>query len=359
MTTKNSLYKELIEYKKVNQYARSLTNKYRTGKFDDNFRYYKSMLVSHIFTNAESFMRNRLVTPSECLEVLHNPKHKMHKNMVNYIYLNAFHLAEDEIATENGKVRTGRGKNRSWEDNPIHYNSEALSDQSEPLEAHYAPTDNKKKEALEIASKYFRADTAAFIKDVFEMSEEEVKEKYDYETKDLNRRISNIEKQADRIRPRYDHLLSTEYEEQLKESLETVEKLIECASLDDAAFMESIYDHKDVEPVSTIISDVVPSDEVSTFLTDCQNAFLNPNIYEVLNALHTQERILQESLQQERNKAKRSPWPIDLKRYAHNKKIHDTYNSFIEEQPCYCYDKDGNLMYILYHNRVITDAESM
>ncbi|MGG3629187.1 hypothetical protein ABES28_13245 [Bacillus licheniformis] len=123
--------------------------------------------------------------------------------------------------------------------------------------------------------------------------------------------------------------------------------------------MESIYDHKDVEPVSTIISDVVPSDEVSTFLTDCQNAFLNPNIYEVLNALHTQERILQESLQQERNKAKRSPWPIDLKRYAHNKKIHDTYNSFIEEQPCYCYDKDGNLMYILHHNRVITDAESM
>lgn len=359
MTTKNKLYKELIEHKKVSQYARSLANKYGTGKFDDNFKYYKQMLVSHIFTNTESFMRNRLVTPDECLDVLHNPKHKMHRNMVNYIYLNAFHLAEEEIAVENGKVRTGRGRNRSWEDNPISYNSESVSDQSEPLEVHYTPADNKKKEALEIASKYFRADTATFIKDVFEKDVEEVKEKYEYETKDLNRRISNIEKQADRIRSRYDHLLSTEYEEQLKKSLDTVETLLKYAEQDDTEFMEALYEHRDIEPISTILSDVVPSDELSTFLSDCQNAFLNPNIYEVLNALYTQEEILQDSLQQERDKTKHHPWPSDLTRYAHNKRIHDTYNSFIEEQPCYCYDKDGNLMYILQHNQVITNAESV
>lgn len=346
MEYETEFYEQLQKTNKFERYARKLANKYFIEDYNEEVIHFKARLLSVCYDKGETYRINKNSNYKEMLDILKDPKDKRHKNLINYILINAFHKIEEEEADYQGKIKVCN----EWVESPIMFTDRIENGQENELkyESAYVSPDTINRDditfAKEIAYQFLRKDSFEFVNDVFELPEEEILEKYNYPNRSfVNKRINRIGEKLEQHREEINNMVESEQEKQCEENLKIVEDLLnEVMNGTDETFAKKIYEYKDNEIVSKILADNVVI--IEDFLEMCKQGWINKDTYEIINALNNVEIYLKDKLTKLKRPKRETKFPINLERLKKNKERQAKYNEWTKPSDVMVYDLEGNYL---------------
>jgi len=346
MEFENEFYEELQGLKKFERYARKLASKYFVENYNEELKHFKSRLLSVCYDKGESYRINKKSNYKEMLDILNSPKDKRHKNLVNYVLINAFHKIEEEEADNQGKIKVGG----EWVESPIQYTDRIENGQDAELKyesVYVAPETINRDDvtlAKEIAFQFLRKNQFEFVNDVFELTEAELLEKYNYPNqKMVNRRINRIAETLEQHRDKINKLIDTKQEQWYKANLKIVDDLLnEVMHGTDESFAMKLYEYRNSDVISEILADNVVL--IAEFLEMCSLGCVDQDTYKVVNALHDADKYLKKRLAKMQQPRKSAKFPVNVEKLKKNQERQAKYNEWTKPSDVVVYDLEGNYL---------------
>ncbi|MGG4040655.1 hypothetical protein [Bacillus smithii] len=346
MEFENEFYQELQALNKFERYANKLASKYFVENYKEDVEHFKSRLLSVCYDKGEAYRINKNSTYKEMLQILRDKKDSRHKNLINYVLINAFHKIEEEEADYQGKIKVGG----EWVESPIMYTDRIENGQEDELkyESVYVAPDTINRDdvilAKEIAFQFLRKNQYEFVKDVFELTEQELLEKYNYPNqKMINRRINRIAEALEQHRDEINEMIETKQEKWYKANLRIVEDLLnEVVYGTDESFALKLYEYRDTDIISEILADNVVF--IDYFLEMCSWGCVDSDTYKVINALNDADKYLKKRLAKMRQPRQTTKFPVNVKALKKNQERHAKYNEWTKPSDVVVYDLEGNYL---------------
>ncbi|PAD94377.1 hypothetical protein [Terribacillus saccharophilus] len=336
----NMIMTRIIEHAAADMYRRALARKYPSY----DVSYLNGLYTSSLFDLTQRFIKNKKTPISDLDEILANSSHELHRYCRNYIYLNAFYETESQIAIDSGKVRSGRGKERSWTDSPTIY-TDNLEIYENEIARNVQEIENElaaaadyglnKSFAYMLLEQYIRADVADFVRSCFTHTDDELKEIYNYDTRRLNQRINNVIKAIRKSLPKYEYLIQSKSEMLLQQERKYIKSFFDLVDQESDLFRKLF---NDADRLSDIISDNVSGQDLPYFLEDMQLGERHPAVYYVIAGLIQKENQVITNIIKENTRGKDLAADVaDINKIRENKERKAAYKAFTEVQPVYTY----------------------
>jgi len=346
MNFENEFYEELQVFNKFERYANKLASKYFVENFEEDVKHFKSRLLSACYDKGEAYRINKKSSYKEMLEILKDKKDSRHKNLINYVLINAFHKIEEEEADHQGKIKVGG----EWVESPIMYTDRIENGQEDELkyeDVYVAPDTINRDDvtlAKEIAFQFLRKNQFEFVTDVFELTEAELLEKYNYPNmKMINRRINRIAEALEQHRDEINEMIETKQEKWYKANIKIVDDLLnEVMNGTDESFAMKLYEYRNADVISEILVDNIVL--MNEFLEMCSLGCVNEDTYKVVNALHDADKYLNRSLARIKQPRQATKFPVNVEALKRNQERHAKYNEFIKPSDILVYDSEGNFL---------------
>lgn len=344
MEFENEFYEELQSLKKFERYANKLASKYFIENFKEDLKHFKARLLSVCYDKGEAYRINKKSNYKEMLDILRDRKDGRHKNLINYVLINAFHKVEEEEADHQGKIKVSG----EWVESPIMYTDRIENGQEDELkyESVYVAPDTINRDdvtlAKAIAFQFLRKNQFEFVNDVFELTQEEVLEKYNYPSQSfINKRINRISEKLDQHRDEINQMIETKQEQWYKANLKIVDDLLnEVVHGTDESFAMKLYEYRNSDIVSEILADnVVLIDE---FLEMCKWGCVDEDTYKVVNALHDADKYLKKRLAKIKRPRQSTKFPVNMEKLKRNQERQAKYNEWTKPSDVVVYDMEGN-----------------
>lgn len=346
MEFENEFYQELQGLKKFERYAKKLANKYFIENYDEDLKHFKARLLSVCHDKGEAYRINKKSNYKEMLDILRDKKDSRHKNLINYILINAFHKVEEEEADHQGKIKVGG----EWVESPIMYTDRIENGQEDELkyESVYVAPDTINRDdvtiAKEIAFQFLRKNQFEFVNDVFELTEEELLEKYNYPNqKMVNRRINRIAEALEQHRDEINELIETKQERWYKANIKIVDDLLkEVMHGTDESFALKLYEYRNSDIISEILADNVVL--INEFLEMCSWGCIDEDTYKVIDALHNADKYLKKSLARMQQPKQETKFPVNMEKLKKNQERQAKYDEWTKPSDVVVYDLEGNYL---------------
>lgn len=260
----------------------SLQRKYRQFNAD----HIQGVFINHLYDVCSAYVANKKVSWNNLYQTLFDDAHSSHRSACNYVFMNAGHRTESELAQFNDRERV-KGK---WVSKGTVNLDDVVNKPSVPVSV---PVNNTKMddnlsermlEALRIAKDNLRIDTYKFILSVLTNGEEKVKEIYGLNDRTFNQRMKRTIGLIDKNYSKWQTLIKSKEEIMLNRQLNLLNRLF---ALEDnnEKFIEFIWHHRNETPFIEAMADNIYADDAEFAFKCFEERSLQRCHYLVIDAL--------------------------------------------------------------------------